>query len=500
MAQNPPQGLFACKNLGDARHSGTEPVRRPAKEFTPDGENVFLILDRGGRGNPVRVEFECQVGAALERKESLHAGLDVLDFFFGDIRLDIDVLDEGHLEQFGTLVYGGADSLLQVAFDDDGAVGRSVYYGFGKLVAHRLQLGQRLCQAGLVDSHVGKHLVGLRFLDFSAVVLLFGKQVRLFELELLLVEPQEFLPLVHDVAGFYGDAVDEPAEGGGKVHHLVRLEDGGGAHLVLEREYGREYGEGDCENAEELGPGMLESEALGQDVPGLANHARTNPVALLVQLLQPGAGKRGYKEDFRGVDVGKGLLGPFAGDNGHDVVVVTYGYREQVSSIVLCRILLVGACQGGTVLGRREDYGGVLLVGLFHGRFQVLHNLHLLFETVGVAYGLELYVVVLEPADAHALGVQPVRNFAGEGEQCRLELVRLVDFPCDVHDGVELHDLLVRSVQRSLQGLDEGAHVKVLVWIIHLAGPPAAAVSRRAIFQACSVTGAFPWPWRRGYR
>lgn len=336
MAQNPPQRFFAGKNLGNARHSRAEPVWRPAKEFAPDGEYVLLFLDRGGRGNPVRIEFECQVGAALERKKSLDTSLDVLDFLFGDIHFDIDVLDECHLEQFCTLVYGGADSLLQVALDDDGAISRCVYDRFGKLVAYRLQFGQSLCQAGLVDSHVGQHLVGLCFLDFAAVVLLFGKEVRFFELEFLLVEPHKFLPLVHDVSGLYRNAVDKPVEGGGKVHHLVRLENGGGVHLVLEGEYRREYGEGGCENAEEFCPRMFEAEALCQKVPGLAYHAGAEPVAFLVQFLDARTGKGGDKENFRGVNIGKGLFGPFAGDHRHDVVVVAYRDREQVARIVLC--------------------------------------------------------------------------------------------------------------------------------------------------------------------
>ena len=171
--------------------------------------------------------------------------------------------------------------------------------------------------------------------------------------------------------------------------------------------------------------------------------------------------------DLGGLLVVEGVRPAFAGDYRDGLFAPPYRDREHVPHAVSLAVVLVdpGGERGAAVRGR-VGYAGVLFVGLFHGAFQVAHHLHLALEMVGVAYGREHHVVVLDHADAHPFGVVAVGDFARKCECRRLESLRLADNPHDVQDLVHLPDLGTGGAQRVLQRLDDGALVELRLFLV----------------------------------
>ena len=236
--------------------------------------------------------------------------------------------------------------------------------------------------------------------------MLIGQGVGLLQKQLAGIKRQQGVALCNHIADPHMDITDIAFEWRRQIGKIIGLDDEIPFHPIIQMSEKHEGERNRQDQSQQFRKCMLHSQEPCTPFPDRGYRSRAEPSIVFLEIGHQSRRLIAHNPQPPHIPFGKGL-GAFATEYRHRFLICSYRQGHHMFSALGPAVGLVIPNDRKGAFGSGIEDLLVLVEGLFHGRFQPLHGIHLLFELLHVADGLYPDIGILNPSQSHSLATVP---------------------------------------------------------------------------------------------
>ena len=380
-------------------------------------EVVAAVARRGHRGDLLHHEAERAVRGGGQQQLTMLAHRHVGDVTLVDLEGHAERIERSDVKERLASFDGRAERLTQVAADHDAIEARDDAT-LGELFIDQGQLGARLIDLGGGHGELGGVAGGERLVLLLHELILLRGPFRPLQAQLAVVQRNEQLATVHQIAWSHGGVAYVAVERRDRDALHVRLHDRPRRHAILAGREHQKGDHGDSGHRAELGADVARANEMCQLSAARVERLGDQPPIVSPQSLEHWARQPGHRLDELHHRV---VEGPDArtlqGQGAHDPCADRERDGEDGGTVLVAE-LPVGACRTRHRVGRgRMEHRALLIDRLVHGRADGADEIGAMAQLGGVRHGLHVNAGAADESETHAITAELRRQRGDEGDR-----------------------------------------------------------------------------------